>query len=149
MNSAADRILGIALLGLAAFIAARVMQLEVPISYDPLGPKAFPVALSALLALLSLHLIMRPQPSAEWPRGVLLLKMLAVLGSLWVCAMLFTRIGYLPSVAFVILALSRLYGAAWGKAIIGSVLMTIGSYFLFSTAMEIPLPPNGWLAGLL
>lgn len=149
MNRAADRIFGVALIGLAAFIAVQTMQLHVPFSYDPLGPKAFPMALSALLAFLAVFLIIRPGQNEPWPRGLLLVKMLAVLGVLVVCAMLFTRIGYLPSTAFVVAALSLLYGASLPKSLLGGVLMSIGSYYLFSKAMGIPLPPNGWFEGLL
>lgn len=148
MTIAADRILGIALLGLAAFIAVQAMQLHVPFSYDPLGPKAFPLGLSILLAMLSLVLVIRPGANAEWPRGVLLLKILAVLGALLVYALLFTRLGYLPATTLVILLLSRLFGAPWGKAMISAVLVALGSYLLFTEAMGIPLPPNGWLAAL-
>lgn len=148
MTIAADRILGIALLGLAAFIAVQAMQLHVPFSYDPLGPKAFPLGLSILLAVLSLVLVIRPGANAEWPRGVLLLKILAVLGALLVYALLFTRLGYLPATTLVILLLSRLFGAPWGKAMISAVLVALGSYLLFTEAMGIPLPPNGWLAAL-
>lgn len=149
MNHAADRILGVALIGLAVFITAQTMQLHVPFSYDPLGPKAFPIGLSVLLAVLSVVLIVRPGPNAEWPRGMLLLKMLGVLGVLLLCSMLFTRVGYLPSMALLVLVLSLLYGASWRKALIGAVLMAIGSYYLFSKAMGIPLPPNGWFVGIL
>ena len=148
MNIAADRILGIVLLGLAAFIAVQAMQLHVPFSYDPLGPKAFPIGLSILLAVLSLVLVIRPGANAEWPRGVLLLKILAVLGALLVYALLFTRLGYLPATTLVVLVLSLLFGAPWGKAMISAVLVALGSYLLFTEAMGIPLPPNGWLAAL-
>lgn len=148
MNIAADRILGIVLLGLAAFIAVQAVQLHVPFSYDPLGPKAFPIGLSILLALLSLVLLIRPGANAEWPRGILLLKMVAVLGALLVYALLFTHLGYLPATAFVVLLLSRLFDAPWGKAAISAVLVALGSYLLFTEAMGILLPPSGWLAAV-
>lgn len=148
MITAADRILGIALLGLAAFIAVQAMQLHVPFSYDPLGPKAFPIGLSALLAVFSLVLLFRPGANGEWPRGVLILKILAVLGALLVYALIFTRLGYLPATAAVVLVLSRIFGAPWGKAAISAVLVALGSYLLFTQAMGILLPSSDWLAAL-
>src|SRR5690625_4106290 len=129
MNRAADRFLGLALIGLAAFIAVQAMRLQVPFSYDPLGPKAFPAGLSVVLALLSVALIVRPGANSDWPRGVLLLKIVAVLGVLLVCAMLLTRIGYVPAAALGVLGLSLLYGASWPKALVGAVLMALGSYY--------------------
>ena len=53
MKLAADRILSLLLLGLAAFVAVQAMQLEVPFSYDPVGPRAFPLGLAILLAALA------------------------------------------------------------------------------------------------
>src|SRR5699024_3470093 len=134
MSRAADRIFGLALISLAAFVAVQTMQLHVPFSYDPLGPKAFPVGLAVLLAFLSIFLIIRPASAESWPRGLVLVKMLSVLGVLLVCAMLFTRLGYLPSTAFAVVALSLLYGATLPKALLGGVFMAVGSYFLFSVA---------------
>lgn len=148
MTIAADRILGIVLLGLAAFIAVQAMELHVPFSYDPLGPKAFPIGLSALLALFSLVLLFRPGANAEWPRGILILKILVVLCTLLVYALVFTSLGYLPATAVVVLILSRTFGAPWGKAAISAVLVALGSYLLFTQAMGILLPASDWLTAL-
>ncbi|SDL24680.1 putative tricarboxylic transport membrane protein [Modicisalibacter muralis] len=148
MNIAADRILGIVLLGLAAFVAAQAMQLHVPFSYDPLGPKAFPLGLSVLLAVFSLVLLFRPGTNGDWPRGVLVLKLLGVLLTLLVYALVFTSLGYLPATALVVLVLSRLFGAPWAKAAISGVLVALGSYLLFTQAMGILLPASDWLTAL-
>lgn len=148
MSIAADRILGIVLLGLAAFVAVQAMQFHVPFSYDPLGPKAFPLGLSVLLAVFSLVLLFRPGANGDWPRGVLILKLLAVLLTLLVYALIFTSLGYLPATAAVVLVLSRIFGAPWGKAAISGVLVALGSYLLFTQAMGILLPASDWLTAL-
>ncbi|OBX37680.1 hypothetical protein A8U91_02058 [Halomonas elongata] len=42
MRVTADRLLGFVLLGLAAFVAVQALQWQIPFSYEPVGPRAFP-----------------------------------------------------------------------------------------------------------
>ncbi|GEN26293.1 tripartite tricarboxylate transporter TctB family protein [Halomonas cupida] len=141
----ADRGLAIALIGLAAFIASQALSLEVPFSYDPVGPKAFPIGLAIILALLSLVLLIRPGENGEWPSAGVALKLLAVLGLLLIYALLFQRLGYLMSSGLVIAGLARLFSASWLKAVATGVLMAIGSYWLFTLGLGITLPGGSWL----
>ena len=64
-----DRICAAVLLVVAGLMAWLAYQLQVPFQYEPLGPKAFPLILAALIALCALWLLYRPdanrwQPSA-------------------------------------------------------------------------------------
>ncbi|MDN3521461.1 tripartite tricarboxylate transporter TctB family protein [Halomonas ramblicola] len=145
----ADRLLGICLIGLAAFVAVQAINLEVPFSYEPVGPKAFPLGLSVLLAGLSLTLVFKPGTDGHWPHRALALKLLLVLGLLLVYAMLFTRLGFMPTSLLVVAALARLFGAAWSKALITGALMAVGSYFLFTAGLGIVLPTGYWLDAII
>lgn len=145
MKLAADRILGLALIGLAAFAAAQAANLQIPFSYEPVGPKAFPIVLSVVLAALSLVLVFRPGENGHWPDKALALKLLAVLGVLLVYALLFTRLGFIVTTFFAVLALARLFEASWFKALIAAVLMSLGSFYLFTQGLGISLPGGYWL----
>ena len=145
MNMAADRILGLALIGLAAFAAFNASQLQVTFSYEPVGPKAFPYLLSTILAGLSLVLVFRPGENGEWPEKRVTVRLLAVLGVLLVYALLFTRLGFAVTTFFTVLSLARLFEASWKKAAIAAVLMTLGSYYLFTLGLGIALPGGHWL----
>ena len=145
MNLAADRILGLALIGLAAFAAFNASQLQVTFSYEPVGPKAFPYLLSAILAGLSLVLVFRPGENGEWPEKHVTVRLLAVLGVLLVYALLFTRLGFVVTTFFTVLSLARLFEASWKKAAIAAFLMTLGSYYLFTLGLGIALPGGHWL----
>ncbi|WP_353981084.1 tripartite tricarboxylate transporter TctB family protein [Salinicola endophyticus] len=149
MRHAADRILSLLLLGLAAFIAVQAWHLEVPFSYDPVGPKAFPLLLAGLLALLAVVLFVRPGPNGEWPSGALLLRLLVVMGLLVVYAALFIEAGYLLITALVSVAIAWLFGASPLKALVGGVLLALGSYLLFTYALGISLPTGSWIEPLL
>lgn len=144
MRIAADRVMGIALIGLAAFIAVQAVQLEMPFSYEPVGPKAFPLGLSILLTLLSLVMILRPGDNGSWPHKALALRLLLVLVLLLVYAVLFKQLGFIVSSLLVVTSLARLFDATWGKALITGVVMSIVGYFLFTAALGISLP-SGYL----
>ena len=146
MKFAADRILGLALIGLAALAAIHAWQLQVSFSYEPVGPKAFPIGLSIVLALLALVLVFRPGENGHWPDKALMLKLLAVLGVLVVYAMLFTQLGFIITTFFAVLALARPFEATWRKALLAGVLMALGSYFLFTQGLGISLPDGYWLS---
>ncbi|WP_280546234.1 tripartite tricarboxylate transporter TctB family protein [Halomonas sp. 11-S5] len=149
MRIAADRVLGIALIGLAAFIAVQALQLEIPFSYEPVGPKAFPLGLSILLTLLSLVMILRPGDNGSWPHKALALRLLLVLVLLLVYAVLFRQLGFIVSSLLVVTALARLFDATWGKALITGVVMSIVGYFLFSAALGISLPSGYFFASFI
>jgi len=145
MRIAADRILGVALIGLAALAAFNASQFEVLFSYEPVGPKAFPILLSAILAGLSLVLVFRPGENGQWPEKHVALRLLAVLAVLLVYAMLFTRLGFVITTFATVLLLARLFEASWQKALIAGALMSVGSYYLFTLGLGISLPTGLWL----
>lgn len=146
MKIAADRIVGVAMIGLAAFAAVQASNLHVPFSYDPVGPKAFPLGLSILLAGLSLVLVFRPGANGEWPDKGTTFKLLAVLGVLLIYALLFTQLGFIVMTCFVATVLARLFEASWGKSFLTGLLMSLGSYVLFTQGLGISLPSGYWLS---
>lgn len=149
MKIAADRLLGLALIGLAAFVAVQAINLEVPFNYEPVGPRAFPLGLSILLVALSLVLVFKPGSDGQWPHKALALKLLLVLGLLVVYTMLFTRLGFIPTTFIVVTVLAWLFGATWGKALITGAVMAVGSYLLFTEALGIGLPTGYWLSAII
>lgn len=149
MKIAADRIVGVALIGLAAFAAVQASNLHVPFSYDPVGPKAFPLGLSILLAGLSLVLVFRPGANGEWPDKRVTFKLLAVLAVLLIYALLFTKLGFIVMTLFVATALSRLFEATWRKALLTGLFMSLGSYVLFTQGLGISLPSGYWLSAIV
>lgn len=145
MRIAADRIFGLALIGLAALAAFNASQFQVTFSYEPVGPKAFPILLAAILAGLSLVLVFRPGKNGEWPEKCVALRLLAVLAVLLVYALLFTRLGFLITTFATVFSLARLFGASCSKALVAGLLMSVGSYYLFTLGLGISLPAGRWL----
>ncbi|MGM8930582.1 tripartite tricarboxylate transporter TctB family protein [Salinicola halophyticus] len=149
MKLAADRILSLLLLGLAAFVAVQAWQLQVPFSYDPLGPKAVPLMLAGLLAILAVVLFVRPGASGEWPTGALLLRLVFTMAVLGFYAALFINLGFLVTTALVSVIIAWLFGATPVKAVVGGLLLALGSYLLFTYGLGISLPTGSWIEPLL
>lgn len=145
MRLAADRILGLALMGLAAFVAVQASRFQVIFSYEPVGPKAFPMLLAALLALLSLVLVLRPGANGHWPDLSVALRLLLVLVVLLVYALVFEGLGFVCSTCLAVLVLARLFGAGWIASLLTGVVMALASYWLFAWGMDISLPRGHWL----
>jgi len=139
-----DRGFGVMLFALALFVGYRAWQMDVPFAYDPLGPRAFPLVLAGALAVMSLVMIWRPAPGTGLPRGTTALKLVGVLGILFLYAVLFTRVGYLSTTVIAMAVLARIFGASWIKAVITGALLALGSYGLFVYALDIVLPAGTW-----
>lgn len=144
-SRAGDRGFGLVLLALALFVAYGAWQMHVPFAYDPLGPRAFPLLLSAALAVMSIVMIVRPAPGTGLPRGATALKLASVLAVLVLYAVLFTRAGYLITTVVAMAVLARIFGASWIKAALTGAVLAFGSYGLFVYGLDIVLPIGSWL----
>lgn len=140
----ADRGVGLVLLALALFVAWGAWQMQVPFAYDPLGPTAFPLGVAALLAVLSLVLMIRPGSVSGLPRGTTALKLTGVLAILALYGVMFTRLGYLVSSVIAMAVLARVFGASWLKAGVAGVVLALGSYGVFVYGLNIVLPSGIW-----
>lgn len=136
-----DRIFAIAWLGVCLLIAVEMWRLAVPFSYDPVGPKAFPLLLSGLMAICCLILIVRPDilGSGQFNRA-LFLKGAALIGVLLVYAFLFSVIGFPLATALMVVAVSRIFGGSWKTSSITAVAVAVGSFLVFDRMLEVSLP---------
>lgn len=65
-----DRVLGVACVVVAAGMAWAATDYAAPISYEPVGPRAFPLLLATLMGIGGLWLIVRPSLRGNWLRQV-------------------------------------------------------------------------------
>src|SRR5699024_8274508 len=92
-----DRIVGILLFVLAVGYGLQAGAFETMITTDPLGPAAFPRLLAVVLGLASIYLIVRPDPGAQWPRGLALLHLLLTVVVLVIYAFVMVPVGFIPA----------------------------------------------------
>ena len=147
----ADAVAGAAFLALAfgAWLAGRHLP---PGSLRQPGPGFFPLGLAALLAVLSIVLLVRglARPGADLPSmwqdraGV---RRLALIGAALVGYVAVVEIaGYLAaSFALFVVMIRGVGGYGWRAAFSAGAIGAAGSYLLFARALKVNLPAGLWL----
>jgi len=135
-----DRKLGVLALVLAAFLAWHGHTLEAAFSYEPIGPRAFPLAISVIIALCGLILTIkggnRVEPNSSGANARLWL-MIAILSGY---AVTFQLLGFILSTALMTTLVARLFNGTWTKAVIGGLGMGILFFVLFDRLLDVVLP---------
>jgi putative tricarboxylic transport membrane protein len=143
-----DRIFAIAWLGVCLLIAVQMWNLVVPFSYEPLGPKAFPLLLAGLMAACCVILLFRPDHNAQFPTRTLLRKGALLIGVLFAYAFLFERVGFPLSTAAMAFTASRIYGGSWISSAVSGSLIAILAFAVFDGLLNVGLPTGLlWSAG--
>lgn len=135
-----DRLFGAVWLLLCAGLAVIAWGFQAPFSYDPVGPRAYPLLLLTLMAAGSLWLLMRPSHLEHLlSRHQSLRAALCVL-CLLAYALLFEPLGFVPSTALAATVLGLLFGGRPLACLVSGVLMGVLLYVLFDLLLDVPLP---------
>ncbi|EJM02606.1 Tripartite tricarboxylate transporter TctB family [Pseudomonas sp. GM102] len=118
---------------------------QAPFSYEPIGPRAFPLLMLGLMGLGLVYMVFRPSPiihttdDPPMDRETLHKIGLCVL-LLLIFAGLFEPLGFILSSLLIGIPMARLYGGRWLPSAVIISLMSIGLYLLFDKVMDVPLP---------
>lgn len=109
---------------------------------DPLGPKAFPIFLGALMSLLGAALLIKPEKGAnERLFGKTSFGVIILAGILATYGFGIEWIGYPIATVIFLLVTTRILGErSWITGILLSVGLSIGVYALFTLVLDIRLP---------
>lgn len=134
-----DRFLSFFLLTLASLYGIQGLQLDIPFSYDPLGPKPVPLVLAAVLFLLSALIFYRPLKlsSAEKSKSRRPLWLFCLL---FFYQMAWLPLGFLLSTTISCYLVSRQFHCTWMQGLMGAMVVTVICYGFFSLILNIPLP---------
>lgn len=136
----ADRCFSLALMVLAVALGAAAWQLDVPFQYEPVGPKAIPLILAALLFGTALWLAIRPDSLKQaYGRDLFLRHGLVVL-LLLVYAWSFEPLGFVLATWLVGTLFARLFGLDWGRALVYSAALGGVGHLLLSGVLELNVP---------
>lgn len=165
-----DVIAATVLVAFGAFVVIIGLKIPLGVATDPLGPRTFPVALGAGIALCGVLLVaglllfrrapagagpglladMDPEDEAAADAGPFSLRRLV--GAVAITAAYlaaFEPVGYLPSTWVYVLALMMLHGGAPGRSLLSTPpIVTLVLYLTFKYGLRIPVP-EGILAPLL
>ena len=111
-----------------------------PISYEPVGPRAFPFLLAGLLAVGGLWLAVKPGSHGfdlareNWrPIG------LAVV-AVFVYTALFQTLGFPLATALMAVPVGMAFGGSWKQSLVGGVGLGVVLYLLFDKLLDVVLP---------
>lgn len=144
----ADRILGVMALALAAAMAWMAQGYQAEFSYEPVGPRAFPLLLAAVLAVAGMWLAVRPGRAAQattWRPAPALLKVMA---AMVVYTLLFQWLGFVLATTLMALPVGSSFGGRPLPSLAAGVGLGLGLYFLFDKLFDVILP-TGVLAFIL
>ncbi|MFF7706868.1 tripartite tricarboxylate transporter TctB family protein [Pseudomonas sp. NPDC007930] len=140
-----QRLFAAALLAVCAGLAIMAWPYQAPFSYEPVGPRAYPLLMLGLMAVALLYLLVRPTAIAhsedEPPLDrATLTKIGACTVLLLVFAGLFEPLGFILSSALIGIPMARLYGGKWLPSVVIVGAMSVLLYVLFDRVMDVPLP---------
>ena len=135
-----DRILGAACVVGAVGMAWAAVDYVAPFSYEPVGPRAFPWLLAALLAAGGIWLIIRPEPGDKWLGGVSLGALALAVAAVFAYAFLFQWLGFPLATALMAVPIGMAFGGHWLKSLIGGIVLGVLFYLLFDKLLDVVLP---------
>lgn len=143
-----DRVTGVFLLLFAIWYGYRTTLFQVSFMADPVGPRAFPLGLAILMGLLSLYLIIKPDPSPVWPSSKVWIRIGLITLTFIVYAYLMIPIGFVLATTLEIVALALIFRGPLLKSLIGAFLLSAALYGLFVTLLNLSLPTGLMFRGL-
>ena len=142
-----DRIFGLVVLLTALAFIASATQVQTSFLQDPVGPKAFPMAVGLVAGISGLVMIIRPDPDPVWPVGKKLLSIFFAVVVMVVYAYALGPLGFLIPTAITAAILSYQISPKAPIAAITGVGLSILLFLLFKYALGLGLVPlpQGWI----
>lgn len=135
-----DRILGAVCVVAAAAMAWAAQAYAPAISYEPVGPRAFPRLLAGLMAIGGAWLVLKPTLVGNpFPAGAAKLIGLSA-ATVLAYAFLFQLLGFALATALMALPVGMAFGGSWKQSLIGGVGLGLGLYLLFDKLLDVVLP---------
>jgi putative tricarboxylic transport membrane protein len=119
-----------------------------PISYEPVGPRAFPLLLAGLMVLAGAWLVVKPGPHGFGLERRHFKPIGLAVVAVFVYAALFEVLGFSIATALMALPVGMAFGGSWKQALAGGAVMGLLFYVLFDKLLDVVLP-TGLLSFLL
>lgn len=143
-----DRLLGAVCVVASAAMAWAAQDYAAAISYEPVGPRAFPLLLACGLCLCGIWLVLRPTAGGEAFGGVPWKATALCAGAVLNYALLFQWLGFALATALMALPVSMAFGGNWKQSVAGGVGLGVVLFVLFDKVLDVVLP-TGLLSVLM
>ncbi len=146
MSHLSDRIFGLAVICVALVYIASAMQIQASFLSDPVGSKAFPIAVASVAIICCVVMILRPDEEPEWPELWTVFSIIISVVLLVGYSYALKPMGFLIPTAIVSGALSYQITPNLKKAVLSGLGLSIGLYVLFKFILDLGLIgfPKGW-----
>jgi putative tricarboxylic transport membrane protein len=138
-----DRLFAGVWLLLTLGFAAMARTYEAQYSYEPIGPRAFPLLLAGISAVCALWLLLRPKQIAEdlppLPEGGIVRAAKLIVG-LFAYAFLFEWVGFPLATVLATVVIGRLFGGSWPGVTVAGVALGVSLFLLFDKVLDVTLP---------
>ncbi|KNC07105.1 membrane protein [Pantoea sp. RIT-PI-b] len=141
-----DRIFAVVWLVLCIIGLFIAWQLQSEYSYEPVGPRPFPMLLLGLMVICAVMMLLRKPDLVQWPTPATLLKLVLMCAMLMTYGMLFERLGFALSTTLLAFGIGMLFGARWWAAALSGVVMGIALFYAFDQLLDVTLPVGSWLS---
>ena len=134
-----DRITGLLTICVALAFFSSATQLELPFFSDPLGPKAFPMAVSGMALIAGIMMFIRPDQEPEWPVLSTFIKLFITTLILVIYAYSLKPLGFIIPTALASAAISyQIKPNLWKSMIIG-VSLSVVLFLIFKFGLGLGL----------
>ncbi len=144
-----ERIFGVFLLLVSIGGVFIGWDLKAPISYEPVGPRAFPLLVFALLGICAVSLMLSKRPATAWAPPPVLLRVGVMFLVVLAYALLFDKLGFIISTALMTVPLARFFAGNWKQACVAGAVLGVALFLLFDRVLDVALPTGYWLKPLL
>lgn len=135
-----DRTAGVVLGLLGIGIALEATTFDVFFLTDPVGPKALPLLVAAILVGSGAAVAARPGSGGAWPGRETLVRMAGAVAAFGVYAALLGPLGFVVATTATVASLSLLFGARWKEALGAATALSVVLWYLFVWLLGLPLP---------
>ena len=120
---------------------------EAEFSYEPVGPRAFPLLLTLLMAICVGWMLVKPDPEPRWPERPLAIKLGIMILVLAVYGAFFNDLGFIVATVLMTLVVARLYDGSWIGGAVAGVGLSAGLYVMFEYLLDVALPTGTLFGG--
>jgi putative tricarboxylic transport membrane protein len=122
---------------------------EAPFSYEPVGPRAFPLLVLALLGLCAVALMLEKTRATAWAPPAVMRRIGLLFLVVLAYALLFDKLGFILATTLMVIPVARFFSGSWKQAVAGGVGLGAGLFILFDRLLDVALPTGLWLNNIL
>ncbi|MCI5968474.1 tripartite tricarboxylate transporter TctB family protein [Helicobacter sp.] len=126
---------------LSIFLFYNALGISTEYSYEPLGPRPFPlISLFLIIVCAILLYFFAEDTKASWGQTSLWKKICILLAAMFIFAGIFEYFGFIIATIFLVFIMAILFGAKIIQSFILAIFCGFAFYYVFENLLQITLP---------